>query len=119
MLFVPPPANEDILPQARQGSYFFNRIGQKQSVVMGREQPRAVTRRRVEVMCQIEPSKLRPIPIIDSYVEPVRLINYPFILGHHPLCRRAFPRGEPLRLIGCCRRMDVHVLLLLKIYLPR
>jgi hypothetical protein len=29
MLFVPPPANEDILPQARQGSYFFNRIGQK------------------------------------------------------------------------------------------
>lgn len=26
-------ANVEILPQARQGSYFFNRIGQKQSVM--------------------------------------------------------------------------------------
>ena len=33
MLFVPPPANEDILPQARQGSYFLNRIGRSLPVV--------------------------------------------------------------------------------------
>jgi hypothetical protein len=26
-------ANAEILPQARQGSYFFNRIGQKRSVI--------------------------------------------------------------------------------------
>jgi hypothetical protein len=32
MLCDPPPANEAILPQAREGSYFFNRIGQKQPV---------------------------------------------------------------------------------------
>ncbi|MCS7637305.1 hypothetical protein N0390_32580, partial [Pseudomonas aeruginosa] len=25
----PPPANEEILPEVGQGSYFFNRIGQK------------------------------------------------------------------------------------------
>tara|TARA_B100001105_G_scaffold215036_1_gene180369 strand:- start:5421 stop:5525 length:105 start_codon:yes stop_codon:yes gene_type:complete len=31
MLFDPSPANEDILPQASKGSYFFNRIGQQQS----------------------------------------------------------------------------------------
>lgn len=30
MLCDPSPANEDILPQASKGSYFFNRIGQKQ-----------------------------------------------------------------------------------------
>jgi hypothetical protein len=27
MLCDPPPANEEILPEASQGSYFFNRIG--------------------------------------------------------------------------------------------
>jgi len=27
MLCDPPPTNEAILPQAKQGSYFFNRIG--------------------------------------------------------------------------------------------
>jgi len=29
MLCDPSPANEDILPQASKGSYFFNRIGQE------------------------------------------------------------------------------------------
>jgi hypothetical protein len=33
-------ANVEILPQARQGSYFFNRIGQKQPFVNGRFRPR-------------------------------------------------------------------------------
>ena len=30
MLCDPPPANEEILPEASQGSYFFNRIGRMQ-----------------------------------------------------------------------------------------
>lgn len=33
MLCDPPPANEEILPEVGQGSYFFNRIGQKQTVI--------------------------------------------------------------------------------------
>ena len=32
MLCDPPPANEEILPEASQGSYFFNRIGHKQPI---------------------------------------------------------------------------------------
>ena len=32
MLCDPPAANEEILPEASQGCYFFNRIGQKQTV---------------------------------------------------------------------------------------
>jgi hypothetical protein len=31
MLCDPPPANAEILPEASQGSYFFNRIGQNRS----------------------------------------------------------------------------------------
>ena len=33
MLCDPPPANEAILPQVKQGSYFFNRIGQERTVI--------------------------------------------------------------------------------------
>jgi hypothetical protein len=36
MLRASPLANAEILPQARQGSYFFNRIGQKQSFVVSK-----------------------------------------------------------------------------------
>jgi len=33
MLCDPPPTNEAILPQAKQGSYFFNRIGHQPLLV--------------------------------------------------------------------------------------
>ena len=36
MLCDPPPANAEILPEASQGSYFFNRIGRFVPVVTGR-----------------------------------------------------------------------------------
>ena len=39
MLFDPSPANEDILPQASKGSYFFNRIGRYLPVVTGGYRP--------------------------------------------------------------------------------
>jgi hypothetical protein len=39
MLCDPPPANEAILPQARQGSYFFNRIGRLLPVAKRSKQP--------------------------------------------------------------------------------
>ena len=35
MLCDPPPANEAILPQARKGSYFFNRVGRSLPVTTG------------------------------------------------------------------------------------
>jgi hypothetical protein len=35
MLCDPPPANEEILPEASQGSYFFNRIGRFLLVATG------------------------------------------------------------------------------------
>ena len=41
-----PPANEAMLPQARQGSYFFNGIGRFLPVMTGRNRPGASARRR-------------------------------------------------------------------------
>jgi hypothetical protein len=35
MLCDPPPANEEILPEASQGSYFFNRIGRFLPIATG------------------------------------------------------------------------------------
>lgn len=39
MLCDPPPANEAILPQVKQGSYFFNRIDPKLPVSNRRIRP--------------------------------------------------------------------------------
>jgi hypothetical protein len=41
MLRVSLLANVEILPQARQGSYFFNRIGRLPSFATGKKRPRA------------------------------------------------------------------------------
>jgi len=47
MLCDPPPANEEILPEASQGSYFFNRIDPKQPVSTGKKRPKAVIHKRL------------------------------------------------------------------------
>ena len=39
MLSDPPPANEAILPETSQGSYFFNRVVRKQPFVTGSYRP--------------------------------------------------------------------------------